>query len=820
YVAVQLETMEDIAGVPVTATDAYGNYYVTAINGETASGANGWMYVVNYESPSVGADGMELNPSDSTIWYYGSMTAKLSRLIMPASVDSGTPFQALVEYYNSSTDSWEPLEGAYVWEGNAPISGPTDANGHVDVTVTGSGIHTLWAAGEQSSTYPGGDWTQIIRSEKVETNAQVPSVTVNIRVESNTTTLFNGQVSVSDTTVPLMGGGSVYIDHPTALGALLEASSIAGFSVNVSNGAWGLYVNDVAGDQYVSYWVNDTMPWVGAGDYNLTGGENVIFATGNYWPFELLRISAPASGPSPVEVTVEFLNSTSSAWEPLEGATVLVDGVAYGLLTGADGKLSMVLSDGSHALKAEKTGYVRSEEISINVDNNVVMYISPALSTAKEEQQFTIDVKVLSPVEKIYGVQYTINYDKDVLEVVDQTPGTFLTSDGANSNIVENEFDNSIGVANYAEARKDTAVGVTGDDALAHITFRVIDGTTAGVYNITFDASNCMLSNEVPAQVDADLVNGQVQVVVWEDANIWINPAATTVDQFDTFTIDVMLDSGNDYSLFGAEYNFTFNPSVLQVVSITPGTFFTSDGASTTVVSDYNNTAGTVSYSEVRTGTTSGVQGSGVLATVTFSVVGSADEGDYDLTFIPTTALYDADAGNNPVSFTQEGSTITINNLLPVPLWSMNHTVNNEDSPLWLDGSASYDSSAGGSVVSYLWDFGDGTPSDNGAVVEHTYAMYHWDGANYVPYNVTLVVTDNQGGVNSTVFAVPIFMEGDVNGDGRVNIMDMVPIGVAWRTDSNDPNYSDGADLNNDNSVNIFDAVIVGKNWRQDAVVQ
>ncbi len=54
-------------------------------------------------------------------------------------------------------------------------------------------------------------------------------------------------------------------------------------------------------------------------------------------------------------------------------------------------------------------------------------------------------------------------------------------------------------------------------------------------------------------------------------------------------------------------------------------------------------------------------------------------------------------------------------------------------------GSASYDHY--GEIVSYQWDFGDGTPSVNGSSVLHTFTTIG-------TYNVSLTVTDNQGAVD------------------------------------------------------------------------
>jgi PKD repeat protein len=68
------------------------------------------------------------------------------------------------------------------------------------------------------------------------------------------------------------------------------------------------------------------------------------------------------------------------------------------------------------------------------------------------------------------------------------------------------------------------------------------------------------------------------------------------------------------------------------------------------------------------------------------------------------------------------------------------------------DGSQSHD--ADGTIVSYEWDFGDGT-TGSGSVIEHTYAD---DGA----YTVRLTVTDNDGLTGTATFIVPVSEIGQI----------------------------------------------------------
>ena len=78
------------------------------------------------------------------------------------------------------------------------------------------------------------------------------------------------------------------------------------------------------------------------------------------------------------------------------------------------------------------------------------------------------------------------------------------------------------------------------------------------------------------------------------------------------------------------------------------------------------------------------------------------------------------------------------------------------------------------------------------------------------------------------ILDVIVYMAGDANGDGVVNILDAVWIGQHFgeKCDGTaatccghvwSSNQKSGADLNNDCEINILDAVIVGTMWGHTA---
>jgi hypothetical protein len=95
----------------------------------------------------------------------------------------------------------------------------------------------------------------------------------------------------------------------------------------------------------------------------------------------------------------------------------------------------------------------------------------------------------------------------------------------------------------------------------------------------------------------------------------------------DTFTIDVTVDPQGE-EIYGAQYDLTFDPAILQVVSQTKGDFLSQDDVSTlNVINKFNNAIGKLEYGEIRLATRVGVNNPGVLARITFEAVsaGSMD---------------------------------------------------------------------------------------------------------------------------------------------------------------------------------------------------
>jgi PKD repeat protein len=117
------------------------------------------------------------------------------------------------------------------------------------------------------------------------------------------------------------------------------------------------------------------------------------------------------------------------------------------------------------------------------------------------------------------------------------------------------------------------------------------------------------------------------------------------------------------------------------------------------------------------------------------------------------------------------------------------------------DGSGSTDSD--GTIASYAWDFGDGSPAGSGVNPSHSYAT-----ANTYP--VTLKVTDNSGltdtaTTSAVIGSAPDTLPCDLDEDGKVDTIDRHIFLSSYRLCTGDAGYLPKADYDNDGCITLND---------------
>ena len=200
----------------------------------------------------------------------------------------------------------------------------------------------------------------------------------------------------------------------------------------------------------------------------------------------------------------------------------------------------------------------------------------------------------------------------------------------------------------------------------------------------------------------------------------------------DEFTVDVNVVDVTD--LYAFDFTLKYNTTVLTAnAPVTLGSFFPPDSA--IFVEEINNDLGYVRYLvSMPTSSQEGMSGNGTLATISFTVVGSG------ATILDLNNTKFSDSQPNPKYISHDVYDGYFANipLPPIAEFTFTPQTPQVNEKVSFNASASYD--LDGTIVSYNWDFGDGSLPVNTTepYVNYTYRLVG-------NYTVSLVVTDDMG---------------------------------------------------------------------------
>jgi len=321
---------------------------------------------------------------------------------------------------------------------------------------------------------------------------------------------------------------------------------------------------------------------------------------------------------------------------------------------------------------------------------------------------------------------------------------------------------------------------------------------------------------------------------------ISVVPEETIVQPQDQFDVKIHVDPRR-MPVYAVQYSLSYGTDVVRAETQTKGPFLGDISETIVIVNDIDQPSGEISYAETRK-VQDGVDEDGNVTTIQFTAIGPRNA-------TTTLRLHDviiSDEDGNAMAYRIENGCVKINeNRPPVANGTSKHRINNVAKKYQSTAvlcSCSYDPDypgKGGNITYIRWAFGDGQYGTSEGLVEnctckeHKYESWLWNSTanSYDPFIAVLTVTDDGCPElsNSTEFPVTVYIAGDANGDGEVNVLDAVWVGRHWREECNhdqcDPCYgylwddpqADGADLNNDCEINVLDAVIIGANWRHTA---
>ena len=217
----------------------------------------------------------------------------------------------------------------------------------------------------------------VVAATLVPGAATAAPVTVNVRIEGASSTIFEGPVTTDAKTIdkgsgphPCDGtnGGANPTPGPTMTGALDDAALQHGFTWDGTWFSFGDFGIDRVGpdaktsSQFWGYALNLVPSQVGGCQQQVHAGDDVLFAYDFFSKAHLLSLTGPASAAPGQPFTVHVVDGQTSPATPVAGASV------GGATTNASGDATVTLAAfGDSALKASKADSVRSNALHVCV---------------------------------------------------------------------------------------------------------------------------------------------------------------------------------------------------------------------------------------------------------------------------------------------------------------------------------------------------------------------------------------------------------------------------------------------------------------------
>ncbi|MBN1558872.1 T9SS type A sorting domain-containing protein [candidate division KSB1 bacterium] len=260
------------------------------------------------------------------------------------------------------------------------------------------------------------------------------------------------------------------------------------------------------------------------------------------------------------------------------------------------------------------------------------LYMSPAAQQVDVGTELNVAISLRdlpggTPENVMKSFSIIVDFNPALLEVMSLTEGTFLTAFG--STWAWSEFDNIAGTAKFDDALLSTPFAY-GSGTLFTIRFRAkASGTVSFVYN----KEDLRDGTNYPLAYDTE-----TGTVFSGDAHLYIDPDHTALGgPGEECTIAAKIRNG--FNIRGIKIILTFDPTRVELVSVTNGSFMRPPGYNT--FASHSIAEGKVEYNEsILTPANVGVQGEGTMFSVRFRalangftpVVYKTMGGDYDKT--------------------------------------------------------------------------------------------------------------------------------------------------------------------------------------------
>jgi len=133
--------------------------------------------------------------------------------------------------------------------------------------------------------------------------------------------------------------------------------------------------------------------------------------------------------------------------------------------------------------------------------------VVPSSQTVLEGENFTVSIRIDPEGSAVSGAQYVLVFNNTLLEAISQIKGSFLSQDGASTNVFVNEINNTLCFTKYGEARIGVDYGVVSEGMLSNVTFKAIK---SGIAHLNF--SDVKLSDPNAQPIPVSVCNGTCEI--------------------------------------------------------------------------------------------------------------------------------------------------------------------------------------------------------------------------------------------------------------------------------------------------------------------
>lgn len=345
-------------------------------------------------------------------------------------------------------------------------------------------------------------------------------------------------------------------------------------------------------------------------------------------------------------------------------------------------------------------------------------------------------------------------------------------------------------------------------DNIRSITFKW-NTTNFPPANYTMKAVAEQVTDEIDTS-DNTYVDGTAIIILPYRTSVYISPSYTRVTRGVSFSIDVNIANVNN--LYGFDINMTYNTTLLNGLKATLGSFLKSGGKTFILANQTNDQEGYIRFAVSLYGEENGVSGNGTLFTAHFN--SSLTETGTSHILLCKVAL--SDPNSQPLLNYKFNGTAVV-----VEIDTLNHKAVKSGTPytvktvsnstirnFWYNQSDSRISFNATGPSNYMGFCNLTIPKE---VLSGTFAVLVNGEAVYYEKseNETHIMLYFGFHLSTVKIEILLTVEGDLDGDREVTILDILVVSTAFDSKPGDPNWNPIADVVKDGKIDLYDAVYV-----------